>query len=79
MIWKIARKDLLLNLMTFKFLAGTIVCVVLTSEKERAVLHRAVRQRNEGAVVASRNVDQPVRLGTLTGSGLSQRFAGIWN
>ncbi len=31
MIWKIARKDLLLNLMTFKFLVGTIVCVVLTA------------------------------------------------
>jgi len=30
MIWKIAGKDLLLNLMTFKFLVGTIVCVVLT-------------------------------------------------
>ena len=31
MIWKIAKKDLLLNLMTFKFAAGTIVCVVLTA------------------------------------------------
>ena len=57
MIWKIARKDLLLNLMTFKFLVGTIVCVVPTSEKERAVLHRASRQRDEG---------QPWRVETLT-------------
>lgn len=31
MIWKIAKKDLLVNLMTFKFAAGTIVCVVLTA------------------------------------------------
>jgi ABC-type transport system involved in multi-copper enzyme maturation permease subunit len=29
MIWRIARKDFLLNLMTFKFAAGTAVCVVL--------------------------------------------------
>jgi len=32
-----------------------------------------------GAAVASQSVDKPVRLGTLAGSGLSQRFAGIWN
>jgi ABC-type transport system involved in multi-copper enzyme maturation permease subunit len=31
MIWKITKKDLLLNVMTFKFLVGTIVCVVLTA------------------------------------------------
>lgn len=31
MIWKIAKKELLLNLMTFKFAAGTIVCMVLTA------------------------------------------------
>jgi len=30
MIWKIAKKEFLLNLMTFKFAVGTIVCVVLT-------------------------------------------------
>jgi len=29
MIWRIAKKDFLLNLMTFKFAVGTIVCVVL--------------------------------------------------
>lgn len=29
MIWKIAKKELLLNLMTFKFAVGTILCVVL--------------------------------------------------
>jgi len=29
MIWKIARKEFLLNLMTFKFAVGTILCVVL--------------------------------------------------
>jgi ABC-type transport system involved in multi-copper enzyme maturation permease subunit len=29
MIWKIAKKEFLLNLMTFKFAAGTILCVVL--------------------------------------------------
>jgi ABC-type transport system involved in multi-copper enzyme maturation permease subunit len=28
-IWRIARKEFLLNLMTFKFAAGTILCVVL--------------------------------------------------
>jgi ABC-type transport system involved in multi-copper enzyme maturation permease subunit len=28
-IWKIAKKDFLLNLMTFKFAAGGIVCIVL--------------------------------------------------
>ena len=31
MIWKIARKDLLLNVMTFKFAVGTVVCAVLTA------------------------------------------------
>jgi len=31
MVWKIAKKELLLNLMTFKFLVGTILCVVLTA------------------------------------------------
>ena len=30
MIWKIAKREFLLNLMTFKFAVGTIVCVVLT-------------------------------------------------
>jgi ABC-type transport system involved in multi-copper enzyme maturation permease subunit len=29
MTWKIAKKDFLLNLMTFKFAVGTILCVVL--------------------------------------------------
>lgn len=31
MIWKIVKKEFLLNLMTFKFAVGTILCVVLTS------------------------------------------------
>jgi ABC-type transport system involved in multi-copper enzyme maturation permease subunit len=31
MIWKIAKKEFLLNLMTFKFAVGTLVCVVLTA------------------------------------------------
>lgn len=31
MIWKIAKKEILMNLMTFKFAVGTIVCVVLTA------------------------------------------------
>lgn len=31
MIWKIAKKEFLLNLMTFKFAVGMIVCVVLTA------------------------------------------------
>lgn len=31
MIWKIAKKEFLLNLMTFKFAVGVIVCVVLMS------------------------------------------------
>ena len=30
MIWKIAKKEFLLNLMTFKFAVGAIVCVVMT-------------------------------------------------
>jgi len=30
-IWKIAQKEFLLNLMTFKFTVGTILCVVLMS------------------------------------------------
>ncbi|GAG08229.1 unnamed protein product, partial [marine sediment metagenome] len=29
MIWKIAKKEFLLNLMTFKFAMGTILCMVL--------------------------------------------------
>jgi ABC-type transport system involved in multi-copper enzyme maturation permease subunit len=31
MIWKIAKKEFLLNIITFKFAVGTIVCVVLTA------------------------------------------------
>lgn len=31
MIWKIAKKEFLLNLMTFKFSVATVVCVVLTA------------------------------------------------
>ena len=31
MIWKIAKKEFLLNLMTFKFAIGTILCVILVS------------------------------------------------
>lgn len=31
MIWKIAKKEFLLNLMTFKFAVGTILCVVLVA------------------------------------------------
>ena len=31
MIWKIAKKEFLLNLMTFKFAAGAVACVVLTA------------------------------------------------
>jgi len=31
MIWKIAKKEFLLNLITFKFAVGSIVCVVLTA------------------------------------------------
>ena len=31
MIWKIVKKELLLNLMTFKFGVGTILCVVIMS------------------------------------------------
>ncbi|MHC4641736.1 MAG: hypothetical protein ACYS32_08840 [Planctomycetota bacterium] len=29
MIWKIAKKEFLLNLMTFKFSLGTLLCIVL--------------------------------------------------
>jgi len=31
MIWKIAKKEFLLNLMTFKFAVGTTLCVVLVA------------------------------------------------
>jgi len=31
MIWKIAKKEFLLNLMTFKFAVGAVACVVLTA------------------------------------------------
>ncbi|MFC1604980.1 ABC transporter permease subunit [Planctomycetota bacterium] len=31
MMWKIAKKEFLLNLMTFKFAVGTILCMVLTA------------------------------------------------
>ena len=31
MIWKIAKKEFLLNLMTFKFAIGTTLCVVLVA------------------------------------------------
>ena len=31
MIWKIARKEILLNLMTFKFAVGAVACIVLTT------------------------------------------------
>ena len=47
MIWKIARKDLLLNLMTFKFLVGTVVCVVLTAVLTPVLLSDYQRQLKE--------------------------------
>jgi hypothetical protein len=31
MIWRIAKKEFLLNLITFKFAVGTILCVILVS------------------------------------------------
>jgi len=31
MIWKIAKKEFLLNLMTFKFAVGAVACVLLTA------------------------------------------------
>ena len=31
MIWKIAKKEFLLSIMTFKFAVGAVVCVVLTT------------------------------------------------
>jgi hypothetical protein len=31
MIWKVAAKEFLLNLMTFKFVVGTILCIVLVA------------------------------------------------
>lgn len=31
MVWKIAKKEFLLNLMTFKFVVGTVLCVVLVA------------------------------------------------
>ena len=31
MIWKIAKKEFLLNVMTFKFAVGTTLCVLLTA------------------------------------------------
>jgi ABC-type transport system involved in multi-copper enzyme maturation permease subunit len=31
MIWRIAKKDFLLNLMTFKFAVGTVLCIVLVA------------------------------------------------
>jgi len=39
MIWKLAKKDLLLYLMTFKFAVGTIVCVLLTVALMPALVH----------------------------------------
>ena len=31
MIWKIAKKEFLLNRMTFKFSPGTLLCIVLVA------------------------------------------------
>jgi len=31
MIWKIVKKEFLLNLMTFKFSLGTLLCLVLAA------------------------------------------------
>jgi len=47
MIWKIARKDLLLNLMTFKFLVGTITCLVLTAVLTAVLLNDYQRRWKE--------------------------------
>jgi len=47
MIWKIAKKEFLLNLMTFKFAVGTILCVVLMAVF-MPVLVNDYRQRLKG-------------------------------
>jgi len=44
MIWKIAKKEFLLNLMTFKFAVGTILCVVLMAVF-MPILAKAYQQR----------------------------------
>ncbi len=47
MIWKIGRKDLLLNLMMFRFLVGTIVTVALTAVLMPVLLSDYERQWKE--------------------------------
>ena len=58
MIWKIARKEFLLNLMTFKFAVGTATCVVLTAVF-MPILARDYQQRlaNYGENVAANEAE----------------------
>ena len=54
MIWRIAKKEFLLNLMTFKFAVGAVVCIVLTAVF-MPVLAADYRQRLE---TYNRNVSE---------------------
>ena len=47
MIWKIAQKEFLLNLMTFKFAVGKILCIILwTSLPYRNFRSKTLRWAN---------------------------------
>lgn len=71
-IWKMAWKDLLLNVMTFKFAAGAIVCVVLTAVLV-LVLMSDYRTRLEAYSTNVATVQMELRQSKVYGNILSTR------
>lgn len=92
MIWKIAKKEILLNLMTFKFAVGAIACIVLTvvfmpilaaDYRKRLETHSSNVTENETElqrVVVYRNIKhtiyRPPAVLSAFSSGLEKQLAG---
>jgi ABC-type transport system involved in multi-copper enzyme maturation permease subunit len=93
MIWKIAKKEFLLNIMTFKFAVGAVVCVVLTTVF-MPILAADYRQRLEAynknvadnedelrKVVVYRNIRhriyRPPAVLSAFSAGLEKQLAGM--
>ena len=69
MIWNIAKKEFLLNLMTFKFAVGTTLCVLLTAIFV-PILAKAYQERlkvyNENINYGERELDKVVVYKNIT-------------
>jgi ABC-type transport system involved in multi-copper enzyme maturation permease subunit len=92
MIWKIVKKEFLLNLMTFKFAVGTIVCVVLTAVfipilakdyQQRLQTYNANVARNEAELLKVKvyknitpTIYRPPSVLSVFSEGLEKQIAG---